>query len=110
MYTIKLTDGTTLDNLELNGNNFISDEVIGDDVFEGNLDTVTITNEDGESVEYHDMVLVQNITFDGKSWFILAEMTDRQKLVRDIKNAIATGEANMTDVQLALAEIYEMLV
>ncbi len=41
---------------------------------------------------------------------IVTTMTNQQKLVRDIKNAIATGEANMTDVQLALAEIYEMLV
>ena len=110
MYTIKLADGTILDNLELNGNNFVSDEIIDDEVFEGNLGTVTITDGSGESVEYHDMVLVQNVTVNGKSWFILAEMTHEQKLVRDIKSAIAAGEANMTDVQLALAEIYEMLV
>lgn len=110
MYTVKLNDGRELKGLLLNGNNFISDEIIGDDVFEGNLGAVTITDGNGESVEYHDMVLVQNITLDGKSWFILAEMTREQKLVRDIKAAIAVGEANMTDVQLALAEIYEMLV
>ena len=40
MYTIKLYDGTVLDNLELNGNNFISDTIIPDTVFENNLKTV----------------------------------------------------------------------
>ena len=47
MYTITLADGTKLKNLELNGNNYIAEGVIEDSVFEGNLDTVKIT--DGET-------------------------------------------------------------
>ena len=46
MYTITLADGTKIDNLELNGNNFISDTIINDEVFCNNLDTVIIS--DGE--------------------------------------------------------------
>ena len=33
MYTITLADGTRLEPLELNGNNYIADRVIGDSVF-----------------------------------------------------------------------------
>ena len=33
MYKITLNDGTTLENLELNGNNFIAAEVVNDAVF-----------------------------------------------------------------------------
>lgn len=79
MYTIILADGTRIENLELNGNNFISDEIIADDIFTGNLDTVTIT--DGETTEiYTDMMLYSNHIDDGKSWFVLGEKTEQQKM------------------------------
>ena len=78
MYTIKLYDGTVLDNLTLNGNNFISDKIISDDIFTNNLDKVEIS--DGKSTQiYQDMMLVANRVIDGKSWFILAEKTQEQK-------------------------------
>ena len=38
MYKITLADGTVLENLELNGNNYIAEGVIEDSVFEGNLE------------------------------------------------------------------------
>ncbi len=78
MYTIKLNDGTNLTNLVLNGNNFISNEIISDDIFINNLDTVEIS--DGENTHiYNDMMLAANRVIDGKSWFILAEKTPEQK-------------------------------
>ena len=49
MYTIKLYDGTVLDNLELNGNNFISNTIIPGSVFENNLKTVEVF--DGENTQ-----------------------------------------------------------
>ena len=102
MYTIKLYDGTVLENLILNGNNFISDKIILDDVFENNLKKVEIS--DGKSTQiYNDMVLVANRVIDGKSWFILAEKTPEQKE----KEAL---EATITDLQLALVELYESLL
>ena len=68
MYKITLADGTELENLELNGNNYIAEGVIEDSVFEGNLATVTIT--DGETTEtYTDMRLMSNRVEDGRSWF-----------------------------------------
>ena len=78
MYTITLADGTKLKNLELNGNNYIAEGVIEDSVFEGNLDTVTIT--DGETTEtFTDMRLMSNIVRDDRSWFVLGEKSAQQK-------------------------------
>ncbi len=50
MYSVKLADGTELKGLELNGNNFIP-ETLDKTVFIGNLETVTITDSDGNSEE-----------------------------------------------------------
>lgn len=79
MYTITLSDGTKLTNLNLNGNNYISNEPIEDSIFEGNLDTVTIT--DGKITDtYKDMVLLSNrIESDGKGWFVLGVKSERKK-------------------------------
>ena len=102
MYTIKLNNGTTLTDLVLNGNNFISNEIISNDVFSDNLNTIEIS--DGENAHtYHDMVLVTNRIIDGKSWFILAEKTLEQKEKEEL-------EATTTDLQLALVEMYESIV
>ena len=88
MYTIKLYDGTVLENLILNGNNFISDKIIPDDIFTDNLNEVEIS--DGENTQiYNDMVLVANRVIDGKSWFILAEKTPEQKEKEEFENNIA---------------------
>ena len=88
MYTIKLNNGTIITNLILNGNNFISDEIILDDVFENNLKKVEIS--DGKSTQiYNDMVLVANRVIDGKSWFILAEKTPEQKEKEEFENNFA---------------------
>ena len=88
MYTIKLYDGTILTNLILNGNNFISDKIIPDDIFTDNLNEVEIS--DGENTQiYNDMVLVANRVIDGKSWFILAEKTPEQKEKEEFENNIA---------------------
>lgn len=77
MYKITLADGTVLDNLELNGNNYIAEGVIDDSVFEGNLDTVTIT--DGETTEtFKNMCLMSNLVREGRSWIVLGEKTNQQ--------------------------------
>ena len=109
MYQITLHDGTVLDKLELNGNNFISEKVIDDSVFDGNLDTVTISN--GETSEtYTDMKLMSNRVDGGKSWFVLGEKTEQEKAMERLVAALSVNAESITDVQLALAEIYEMIL
>lgn len=95
MYTITLHDGTKLENLELNGNNFIAEGVIEDSVFTDNLATVVIT--DGTTTNnYTDMALVINRVENGRSWFVLREKTEQEKMeeardqeIKELRQAMA---------------------
>lgn len=109
MYTITLSDGTKLENLELNGNNFISEKVLDNAVFEGKLGTVKIS--DGETEEtYTDMVLMSNRVDGERSWFVLGEKSQQEKAMERLNALIASNADSLTDVQMALAEIYEMML
>lgn len=109
MYKITLNDGTVLDKLELNGNNYISPKVIEDSVFTGNLDTVTIT--DGKTTEtFTDMKLMSNRVEGGKSWFVLGEKTEQEKNMERLVAALTINAESITDVQMALAEVYELIL
>lgn len=102
MYKITLSDGTQLENLELNGNNYIAQSEIADTVFDGNLGTVKIS--DGENEEtFTDMVLLSNIVRDGKSWLVLGQKSEEEKRQDAINQSF-------TDLQMALAEVYEMMI
>ena len=95
MYTITLADGRKLENLELNGNNYIAEGVIEDSVFADNLSTVTIS--DGETTEtFEDMVLLSNREDGGRSWFVLGEKTEQQKKEEALNRRIAEMEQAMT--------------
>lgn len=95
MYTITLHDGTKLENLELNGNNFIAEGVVEDSVFTDNLATVVIT--DGTTTNnYTDMALVINRVENGRSWFVLREKTEQEKTeeardreIKELRQAMA---------------------
>ena len=104
MYKITLADGTTLENLVLNGNNFIAAAAVDDAVFKGNMASVVITNlEDGTAEQIEDGVLLSNIVREGCSWLVLGEKTQEQKRLETIDSAF-------TDLQMALAEVYEMML
>lgn len=80
MYKITLADGTALENLVLNGNNFIAQTAVDDAVFKDNMATVTITNlEDGTAEQIEDGVLLSNIVRDGCSWIVLGQKSAEQK-------------------------------
>lgn len=64
MFTVILSDGTQLGNLELNGNNFVSKSEVTPAIFAGKLGKVIITgdaeaDEAGLIGEHHNMELVQ---------------------------------------------------
>lgn len=73
-FTIELADGTRL-TASLNGNNFITDHVIPDEMLcEDNLIGVKING------EYHQQMVLDgknDVYFDGKeqTWFILRDIT-----------------------------------
>lgn len=90
MYKITLADGTTLENLVFNGNNFISPTEVDDAIFAGNLANVTITDmESGSTEQIEDGVLLSNIVREGYSWIVLGQKTPEQRAeeARDKENA-----------------------
>ena len=114
MYTIKLADGTTLNRLELNGNNFISDDEIPEAVFKDNLSYVEITDDDGHTVAYHDMVLIQCHKWtDGRTWFILAEkpeptpaeLQQENKLLKAQVQALNTNQEFLENCLVEVGQI-----
>ena len=104
MYKIILADGTTIENLELNGNNFIAQTAVDDAVFKDNMATVTITDmESGSTEQIEGGVLLSNIVRYGKSWLVLGQKSAEQKRLETINRTF-------TDLQMALAEVYEMMI
>lgn len=86
-YSVTLSDGTKLDNLALNGNNFVSSTKLTEDNFKDKLSKVTITDDDGKAKDYTDMVLVQVTQVGDESWFILGEKA--QDDVSKLQSAVA---------------------
>ena len=104
MYTIILGDQTEITNLDLNGNNFISGQIIPDETFsEDNLTHVIIRNENGLQ-EFHDMYLAANRVIDGKSWFIIAEKTGEMKRAERIAELEAQNKT-LLECLLEMSEI-----
>ena len=77
IYTITLADDTKIENLSLNGNNFITTEAIDESLFEDNLSPVVIN--DGENDTVHEnMELVQIHQYDDEYWFILRDISEEE--------------------------------
>lgn len=108
-FKVVLADGTSAENLRQNGNNFISTTEITKEIFAGNLSTVTIEGPGGTQTN-HDMKLVQLSKVGDEWWFILAEKTSAEKIRERLETALASNAEDITGVQLALAEIFEMIV
>lgn len=106
MYKIKLADGTELNNLKLNGNNFISENIIDDEVFRDNLSTVIISNEN-ESTEYKNMKLVQNKVHGSQSWFILVEKTKEELEKEESEIALATLSYEVVNKDLIIQQLQD---
>jgi hypothetical protein len=102
-WKITLADGTKLENLGLNGNNFISDTKLTEDDFEGKLLNVKIEGktEDGKEIieEHSHMELIQIAQYDDGYYFALRDLTDEElekmKMQSDIEYL-----AMMSDVDL----------
>lgn len=83
IYTVTLADGTQISNLTMNGNNFISTEVIARSVFENNCSPVVIS--DGEKEETHSaMALIHLTEYERETWFALRDMSNSE--LEAIKN------------------------
>lgn len=108
MYSIKLANGNTLSNLELNGNNFISETILEDSIFEDGLSVVEIS--DGTKTETHtDMKLIANRVDGGKSWFILVDKTEREKATERLYEKLELEDISIADIKTALVELSSLI-
>lgn len=105
-YTITLADGQKLTGLDKNGDNFVSKTKVDESIFENNLSTMTVS--DGETEQtYTDIVFIQQMKWsDGTYYLAFREQTQQEKVLA----AIAENNDSLTDVQVALAEVYEMIL
>ena len=103
MYTITLPSGTKLENLKLNGNNFVSDTEIDESLFTDLLSEVKIegSEESEQSYTMKNVYLLQQVHYDDGYYFILAEneITTQDKIESQVMYT-----ALMTDTLLESEE------
>lgn len=89
VYKITLGNGHVIDQLKLNGNNFISSTEIEKSVFSGNLSKVIIN--DGEQDEIHKNMDLIHITkmSDSEYWFALRDVSDQEITQKAFMSAAA---------------------
>ena len=100
-WTIELADGTTLEGLTLNGNNYVSKAKLTADDFDGNLSHVKIT--DGETTqEMTGAQLVQCQQYGNEYCFILREPTPEEtaaaRTQADIKYIAMMADIDLKEV------------
>ena len=104
MYTIKLADGTKLEDITLNGDTFESSVPIEDSVFENNLSKVEITDtETNETTVLKDARLLLSRPFGNIWWFVIQEPPEQDRKMEQTARDI-------TDIQEAVAELYELII
>lgn len=91
---IIFADGTELA-VEKNGDCYIT---ANKPAFPADLSTVTVESEDGNR-EYHDAILVECASIDGRYWFAFMELSDADRATRQMQANIEYI-AMMTDVDL----------
>ena len=97
-YKLVLSNGRTIDNLRMNGNNFVSDSVVTADMFMGGLSPVMLYC-DGIVEEHSNMDLVQITKMGNEYWFVLRDIS--QKELDEIRiRADVDFIAMMTDIEL----------
>ena len=97
-WTITLADGTTLEGLTLNGNNYVSGNPLTEADFAGKLGHVTISDGEITTVMEH-AVLVQCKKYDKEYWFVLRELS-AEELMAAKTQANIEYIAMMADIDL----------
>ena len=94
-YTIKLADGRKLTGLTKNGNNYVSKEKVDESIFTDNLTNMTVSDGETETA-YRNVELIQQMEFPDGWYLCFRELTE--------------AEIAVTELQEALAEVYELIV
>ena len=96
MYTITLADGKKLENLDKNGNNYVSKTKIDESIFKNNLSKVTVSDGKTETT-YENVEFVQQMPWSDGTWYLVFRV-------------VSGAEKSITDIQMALADVYEMIL
>lgn len=105
MYKITLSNGTTLENLELNGNNYIANSPIEDTFLNAGMGTVQFTNlDDGTTEIIEDCILLSNIVREGKSWLVFGVKSEDQKEKERLQAENGILRAQIQDLNLRILE------
>jgi len=112
MYKIILVNGTIIDNLELNGNNFIPKTPIDINIFNGNLDKISIIDSE-ENIEELNNCSIVFAEVVGKQSFIVVEKAKEEVEKEELRNLInanlkATRKLVRQDVMTA-EELLELI-
>ena len=101
IYTMVLSDGTIIENLRKNGDNYISASKLTVDMFEGKLSEVTVKTSDSEEVmeNMENMDLVQITEMNGEYWFVLRQFSETELAMAKMSSNI-DFLAMMQDVEL----------
>lgn len=98
IYTMVLSDGTIIENLRKNGDNYISTSKLTVDMFEGKLSSITIKSSDSE-VTMENMDLVQITKMFNEYWFVLRQFSTTEIAIAKMSSDI-DFLAMMQDVEL----------
>ena len=101
MYTITLSDGRKLENLAVNGTNFVSKTKVDEKIFQNNLAAVVISDGKTERA-YENLVFIQQMEWaDGTYYLAFREKTRMELLAEEITE----NSTDLADVQDALVEL-----
>ena len=96
MYTITLADGKKLENLDKNGDNYVSKTKVDESIFKNNLSKVTVSDGETETT-YENVEFVQQMQWFDGTWYLVFRV-------------VTGAEKSITDIQMALADVYEMIL
>lgn len=113
-WTVTLADGSVIENLTLNGNNFVSNTEITEEMFNGKLSEVHFAH-DGEERGYCYPEVIKNaelvqIAHYADGWYFILRETPAEKLFRakleqtqlDTDEMIASQEERIIMLELGL--------
>lgn len=106
MYSITLSDGTVLPNLEIHGNNYVANAVLVRSDIEDKLDSITITDGEGHTETETNQAIYYFDIENGKTWFVLGDKTEEMRM----RERISELETVNTELELALTEVYELII
>ena len=100
MVTITLSNGIKLNNLKLNGTNFVSTDKIDETIFKNIIDEAKVTTEEKEYT-MKNVYLLQQVQYGDEWYFILEEkkITEQEKINAQLMLQIAQLKAQVNGVK-----------